>query len=171
MFGEVDSMRTDYNVQEYVDQCRELISKLNSSSILPIVVGGTNYYVAGKSSLHLLDYDSFVAALVFDDYLIKNKRKDSGDHPTNDTVEYTYERLCCVDPEAAQKIHPNDTRKIRRYLQIYDETQLPYSKAGSTKQNHTLRYDCRFIYLFAENREQLYNRIDERVHKMVQVRY
>lgn len=47
LFGHVDSMKTDYNVSDYVNQAKDIISNLNSRSILPIVVGGSNYYIAG----------------------------------------------------------------------------------------------------------------------------
>ena len=42
--------------------------------------------------------------------------------------EEMYEKLKKIDPVIAEKLHPNDGRKIFRYLSLYEETHIPPSQ-------------------------------------------
>ncbi|KAL0489126.1 tRNA dimethylallyltransferase, partial [Acrasis kona] len=153
MFGVIDEMDVKYSVRDYVHDTRELISKMNQDSKIPIVVGGTNYYAA---------------ALAFEDYLQSNdpETEPNKDENNEGQSDYTYERLCQVDPISANKIHPNNTRKIESILKAFDK----YGKKSDiqTQPKHTLRFDSKFIYLSPDDRSKLYQRIDERVNKMLE---
>ncbi|NXU84927.1 MOD5 dimethylallyltransferase, partial [Xiphorhynchus elegans] len=88
---------------------------------IPIVVGGTNYYI--ESLLWKV--------------LINTKEKNStapgpvGDRKVEleqlDSVEL-HRRLSQVDPEMAAKLHPHDKRKVARSLQVFEETGIPHSE-------------------------------------------
>ena len=76
-----------------------------------------------------------------------------------------HDLLAARDPASAARLHPNDTRRVIRALEVYDITGLPFSaQALPAKQEE--RYNLR---LFAPSwpREALYNRIDSRVDGMV----
>jgi len=96
-------------------EATKIIRDIRSRGKIPIVVGGTQYYVD---------------ALVFEDRLVEAEATGSADgdeaaesaseHPILDgPTDEMYARLKEVDPVMAARWHPNDRRKIRRSLQIY----------------------------------------------------
>ena len=91
-------------------------SKINNLSLqqkIPIIVGGTHYYVE---------------SLLWKHYLIENENATNNEHELNennnnstiteDDTDTTYHKLLEVDPLMAEKIHPNEKRKIKRSLEV-----------------------------------------------------
>ncbi len=78
-----------------------------------------------------------------------------------------YERLKNVDPQAAERIHPNDRQRITRALEVYEQTGYPLTKLQSGIQHPESTIQTLFIGLTRE-REDLYRRIDKRVERMME---
>lgn len=79
--------------------------------------------------------------------------------------EYIYKRLKDIDPEAAAKIHLNDTKRIVRALEVFEVTGQTISQLQKQRRELGQEYDIKVFGLNME-REKLYRRIDERVEKM-----
>lgn len=75
-------------------------------------------------------------------------------------------RLKEVDSEAAQRIHPNDSVRLVRALEVYEQTGTPISDLQKAHQFQENRYEYVMIGLHRE-REELYGRVNERVKQMV----
>ncbi len=72
-------------------------------------------------------------------------------------------RLREVDPRAAERIHPNDARRIIRALEVYEVSGRPLTEWQSRTEPVDSRWTgCPVVGLECE-REDLYQRIDERV--------
>jgi len=78
--------------------------------------------------------------------------------------EELHERLVEVDPRSAEKIHPNDTKRLVRALEVYELSGEPISKLK--EQTEPLPYDFKLIGL-DRPREVLYERIDSRGEEML----
>jgi tRNA dimethylallyltransferase len=78
-------------------------------------------------------------------------------------TEAFHQKLVTVDPTAAEKIHPNNVRRVVRALEVYLETGTPIS---ILQQKQAPPYRIRTIGLRME-REALYSQADERVAMMV----
>lgn len=76
------------------------ITDLFSKNKLPIVVGGTNYYI--ESLLWKI--------------LIQNTNKTYHFSESNLTGPELHKKLQILDPEMAERLHPNNKRKILRYF-------------------------------------------------------
>ncbi|MCX5709187.1 MAG: tRNA (adenosine(37)-N6)-dimethylallyltransferase MiaA, partial [Candidatus Omnitrophica bacterium] len=76
-----------------------------------------------------------------------------------------YKRLNKVDAQAAAKIHPNDTRRIVRALEVFESTGKPISLLQKERKGLSADYDVKIFCLNAK-REELYRKIDSRVDKM-----
>jgi tRNA dimethylallyltransferase len=75
-------------------------------------------------------------------------------------------KLAEVDPESAQRIHPNDPQRISRALEVYQLTGVPLS-AWQARPTEPLPYTPLLISLFPSDRAWLHERIERRFHLMV----
>ncbi|MCX5713503.1 MAG: tRNA (adenosine(37)-N6)-dimethylallyltransferase MiaA [Candidatus Omnitrophica bacterium] len=76
-----------------------------------------------------------------------------------------YKRLQKIDSRAATKIHPNDTKRIVRALEVFEATGRPISELQAERKGLADEYDVRIFCLDIE-RDRLYDRINKRVDKM-----
>ncbi len=71
-----------------------------------------------------------------------------------------------IDPVYAQKIHPNDLRRVVRALEVFKRTGKPFSEHHATRQGIRQNFKVR-VFLIDRDREDLYKRIDTRVDQMM----
>ncbi|KAL2016761.1 hypothetical protein VTK56DRAFT_3109 [Thermocarpiscus australiensis] len=163
-------------VTHFKREATRIISEIRGRGKLPIVVGGTSYYLDG---------------LLFEGRLVENQPTPEGSVSNRDELAAKYpiltgppeamlEKLREVDPVMADRWHPNDTRKIRTSLEIYFATGRrasdiyaeQRSRKGSKEvsrspaEGHSLG-EILLFWLYAR-REILNERLDKRVDKMVQ---
>lgn len=122
------SPNVEFTAKEFRDSAVPLISEILSRDHIPFIVGGTNYYIQALVSPFLLD-DS---AEDMDESCFGSL---SGDEPVGpdsdlarDSSSYSYDLLKDLDPVAANRIHPNNYRKINQYLSLYARTGVLPSK-------------------------------------------
>ena len=138
----------NYSVKQFQDLSRYYIEKISKDNKLPIIVGGTGLYI--KASLY--DYHFF--------------DEDEEDNQYSDySNEQLYEELKKKDPEALEKIHINNRKRMIRALNIFEKHSKGISSIKK-EQEHKPIYDCLIIGL-TDDRETLYKRIDQRVDKMI----
>lgn len=116
LLGDIDLDQDTWVVSVFKKEATHIIQEIRGRGRLPIVVGGTHYYVH---------------ALLFEDSLVKAKDEDAKlaalpsdtRYPIlDDSTEAILKRLKEVDPVMADKWHPNDRRKISRSLEIFLQT-------------------------------------------------
>lgn len=146
-----------FSVSEYVHLAKKHIKALHEAGKTPIIVGGTGLYING------LMYDMHFGAQASDDHF----RKSMEALAAEEGVEVLHTRLCQVDPEAAMKIHPNNSRRVIRALEINHLTGKPVSDF-STEPQLTTDYEVVLVGL-TRKRESLYERINRRVDVMFQM--
>ena len=138
-----------YSVKEFQELSRKYIDQISSEGKLPIIVGGTGLYI--KACLY--DYQFF--------------EEDGEDDQYEDlSNEELYELLKEKDPEALEKIHVNNRRRLIRALNIYEKHHKGISEIKA-QQEHRPVYDCLVIGLTAP-RKVLFERINERVDRMME---
>ncbi|XP_025108958.1 tRNA dimethylallyltransferase-like [Pomacea canaliculata] len=170
-----------------------IIDRLLGESKLPIIVGGTNYYIEALLWNFLIDKEgkgqeaSLKAPVLSsedesenmenEDCLRKQKwakREKEGKYADYDSNQL-YTLLQKVDPDSAKRLHPKNRRKVVRALQVYDEHGIPMSdihqaqhKNGNTPGlSGSLRYPhCCIFWMECEQRV-LDERLDKRVDEMV----
>jgi len=79
--------------------------------------------------------------------------------------ESLYQKLTRVDPLSARRLHPNDLQRVIRALQVYHDTGIPMSK--HVRKGHPPSGMTFAPVILMLPREQLYDRINRRVHRMV----
>ena len=138
----------NYSVKQFQDLGREHIDKINNENKLPIIVGGTGLYIKAL----LYDYDFFEEA----------EQDNQYEDLTNEEI---YDLLKQKDPKALESIHINNRKRLVRALNIFEKHNKGISQIKQD-QEHKPIYDCLIIGL-TTSREDLYNRIDKRIDKMV----
>lgn len=140
----------EYSVWEYSVAAKKLIENISSRGKLPIVAGGTGLYI--ESVIYPLNFsvnkDDDVRAR------LQRELEESG-------AEKLHDRLKSIDPQDAEKIHPNNTKRLIRALEIIE-------LSGGVKNKEELKtpqYDVCLISLEIP-RDELYGRIDKRVERM-----
>eukprot|EP01104_Vermistella_antarctica_P010935 TRINITY_DN2973_c0_g1_i2.p1 TRINITY_DN2973_c0_g1~~TRINITY_DN2973_c0_g1_i2.p1 ORF type:complete len:555 (+),score=88.00 TRINITY_DN2973_c0_g1_i2:128-1792(+) len=158
LIGVLDSTVTGFTVAQYTRMAIDVIDDIIARGNIPILVGGTHYYIEAVVWNALLDVGDNSTPLP------RANREDSIP-PTEGGSPY--ERLQRVDPDMASVIHPNDARKIARSLEVYDTTGKRHSDIIRTKTS-VQRYDCCFLWPRMDDMEVLDRKLDSRVDDMVQ---
>lgn len=146
-----------YSVAQFQSQAKALISEINSRRKIPLIVGGTGLYISsvirpyyftsgggGNEEFRRLKLAEFA--------------KDRG--------KSLHQELAAIDPEAAARIHPHDSRRLIRALEVYHQEGRPIS---SYQQEKPPQPDYRLALIgLTMEREKLYARIEERVDAMLE---
>ncbi|WP_432359206.1 tRNA (adenosine(37)-N6)-dimethylallyltransferase MiaA [Sporosarcina sp. UB5] len=146
-----------FSVAEYQSTVRNCIEDIQSRGKQPIIVGGTGLYI--QSVL----FDFRFTEEAGDEKVRSELEKEL---ETEGGSQRLYERLQKLDPSSADKIHPNNYRRLIRALEIIEVT-------GKTKEEHekgageATLYDHLIVGLTLD-RELLYNRINQRVELMME---
>ena len=147
--------RDDFSVQQFQGQCRECIDGLLNSGRPAILCGGTGLYLdsvidemdfpSGEKGNHVRSrYESMLEAL---------------------GANALHKLLMDKDPVSAFLIHPNNSRRVIRALEMLDEGKS-YAEHHEGLLKRAPHYNAR-IWAITMDRERLYARIDARVDEMI----
>ncbi len=147
----------EFHVVRFQQMAKEAMTKIYASGHIPIVVGGTGFYIqALLNDIDFTDNDndtSFRAEL-------ETFAKGYG-------AEALHERLREVDPESADAIHANNIKRVIRALEFYKKTGTKISEHNEQERQKESPYQ--FVYfVLNDDRENLYKRIDMRVDQMIE---
>ncbi|XP_017881076.1 tRNA dimethylallyltransferase-like [Ceratina calcarata] len=110
MLDVVDPLNPSFTVVQFRDMAIPIIDDLLARRKMPIIVGGTNYYIESVLWKILIDKNEDE-----DDPVARSKRmKVEMDRFTTTSNEELFKQLTEVDPEMARRVHPNNRRKIIR---------------------------------------------------------
>ncbi len=147
---------SSFSVAEYQQAAGECIRDIHSRGKLPVVVGGTGLYVDTLLSNIKLTEGSFDEALR--EKLLKRAETDG--------IEALLSELRDIDPEYAEKMHPNNVKRIVRALEVWYSTGVTMTEQLKNSRRES-PYDVCFIGLTARDRDCLYDRINRRVDIML----
>lgn len=125
---------------------------------VPILAGGTGLYVDC-----FLNNTTFLKNTKNEE--IRNKLKARLEKEGNESL---YAELCKKDPFAAEKIHPNNSLKIIRALEILYSSGETLTNQNEKSHINESPFESLTIGLTAANREYLYERINKRVDLMLE---
>jgi len=144
----------EYNVFEFRKSALKAVKDIIKRKRVPLLVGGTGLYMS-----ILIDG---IFEFVGED---KRIRKRLYEQVSARGSSYLHKRLQKVDPEAAAKIHPHDTKRIIRGLEVFESTGRPISQWQKQRKGLGAEYDVK-IFCLNRKRDELYKLIDRRVDEM-----
>ena len=152
----VDEIEPDmpFSVSEYKRMAEEYIDEISSRGKNVIVTGGTGLYL--NSLIFDMDFGKSDANQELREELNKELEENG--------PAYMYEKLVSLDKEAAERIHPNNTKRAIRAIEVAmsGEKMNDFSK--------DLRYNKKYrpiIIVLNRDRQALYDRINLRVDIML----
>lgn len=146
----------DFNVVTFQHLCREAMGEIYSRGKLPIITGGTGFYI--QSVLYDIDFTENEEDSAYRERL-EAFAKEQG-------AEALHARLCEVDPVSAEVIHANNVKRVIRALEFYEQTGKRISEHNEKEREKESAYQsCYFV--LTDAREKLYQQIDRRVELML----
>ncbi|RVU77652.1 tRNA (adenosine(37)-N6)-dimethylallyltransferase MiaA [Lactobacillus xujianguonis] len=149
------SIFEEYSVKDFVDQATAAIDEIATQNKLPMVVGGTGFYVnalLNQMQLGEKTPEETSVTKKWEDYLAANG------------PEKLWAELNNKDPAAAAKIPVANSRRTLRALTVIERTGKKFSEQQTEIKP---RYDYLIIGLNAK-RSEIYRRINLRVDKMME---
>ena len=144
-----------FDAADFAKMAGGIITNLQVKGIVPFVVGGTGLYI--KALVHGMSQAGPADAEI---------RKRLKEAELLHGSGFLYEKLRMSDPEAAERIHPNDTFRIIRALEVYEATGITISQYSKDHMFEKKRFNVLKICLYME-KETLYERINQRVDTMI----
>lgn len=143
-----------YSVAAFVSDARKCIDDILSRGRLPILAGGTGLYM--DSVINNISFAEFDG-----DEDFRAEMRGFAEREGNEALHGILKEK---DPEAAEKIHPNNVRRVIRALEVCRMTGKTFTQAGLEARRERV-YDALVFGLDAE-RSVLYDRINRRVDRM-----
>ena len=145
-----------YSAADFFKDCERLIEEITARGRLPLIVGGTMLYAkALKDGLNQMPSSDL------------NVREEIERQARQLGWPAMHEKLSEVDPQTAHRLHPTDSQRISRALEVYRQTGKPISYYQS-QQNKGSEHTFLTLGLLPKNRKLLHERIEKRFLMMIQ---
>ncbi len=144
----------EYSLAQYLESALQCVAEIRTRGRKVLFVGGTPLYLKG------------LLRGIFDgppaDWTLRNTLAEVA---RTQGPAGLHARLTQVDPETAARLHPNDTRRLLRALEVHALTGQPISRLQRQFQLGRLAESCR-VFVLDWPRPAIHQRIDQRVEAM-----
>ena len=146
-----------YSAGDFVRDARAEMDAVTAAGNIPLLVGGTMMYFRALTGgiAELPSADAEIRAQIDAD-------AEKGGWPS------VHERLQAVDPQAAERINPNDSQRIQRALEVFLSSGKPLSEWQNEAQAERDQ-EIRFVKIGLQiaTRKTLHERIEQRLNFML----
>lgn len=152
-----------YHAASFVRDALAAVQEIRARGKLPLITGGTGLYLSAlnKGLFDVVQVPPAVRKRLLDRLELEGRAE-------------LFRELAACDPESAARIHPNDTQRLLRGLELHAATGIPWSEHIRRQQAHQLQSRLHpslqmqlQIGLNCE-RSLLYERIRQRTEEMMQ---
>ena len=148
----------EFNVHSFSLMAAEAVKDIRGRGLVPFITGGTGLYIESfvtGTALAQHHSDPSVRAS------LQKELEDKG-------ARHMYSRLVRIDPEYALKVHPNNTLRVIRAIEIYELTGYNMTYHIERSRPSEKPYDTLILGLSYTDRKKMYGMIDSRVDRMVE---
>ena len=146
-----------FSVADYVKLANEKIQEVHARGKQPIMVGGTGLYI-----------DSVLSGMEFQPEQESTVRQELENRLATEGNEKLYAELQAIDPKACEKIHPNNSVRLIRALEVCLTSGMTFTEYKKQNISRPSPYDSIMIGLDWD-RQVLYSRINKRVDMMAEM--
>ena len=144
----------DYNVGDFINDTADALDEIVKQDKLPIIVGGTGMYIKALVSGYSLGGAK-------SDIKFRDRYERLSQEKGN---QYVWDLLNKIDPDLASKVHPNNIKRVVRYLEIAQNGDQ--DQVSKTDDSILKDYDVLLLGIIDE-REKIYAKINDRVDLMI----
>jgi len=144
-----------FSVGAFLEAAEQAIESINSRKREIIAVGGTALYI--KALLYGLFEGPGSDEQIRSELRARARTEGLGE---------LYRELTAIDPVTADRISPNDARRIVRAMEVYQLTGKPISSFKKQWESNRIKHDWTIIGLRREKADAS-SRINKRVKKMI----
>lgn len=148
----------EFNIVLFQQMAKEAMSKIYASGKIPILVGGTGFYI--QSLLYDIDFKD-------EAYSDNRLREELQAFADQNGKEALHDRLKSVDPESAEVIPVGNIKRVIRALEFYETHKEKISSHNKEQKAKESPYDYAFFVL-TDERPLLYERIEKRIDIMLE---
>lgn len=146
----------EFSVADYTKLAHEKIADIYGRGKLPVMCGGTGLYI--NSVVNDVEFGEMTADEELRSRLAELGKREGG--------ERLIEILREFDPVSAERLHPNNMRRVIRAIEFYKLTGTPISEHQEMTKRIESRYDP-VMFCIDHDRQTLYDRINLRVDLMI----
>lgn len=150
--------REPFSVAEYQRLAKAAIRDIFSRGKTPVISGGTGLYIS--SLIYEMDFSGAPGDM--------KRRKELEDLAAEKGPEALHQILAGLDAAAAERIHPNNIKKVIRAIEVAETTDGRIQEFDQTFSKKTTDYEYLLVGL-NRDREELYSRIDQRVDILMEM--
>ena len=144
-----------FDAAAYTRLARKTVDRLLEKAVVPLVVGGTGLYIKGLLG------GLFPAPP--SDRIVRERLQAESEQSGTPIL---YDRLARLDPETAARLHPNDTFRVVRSLEVLEITGEPIARQQDRHRFQDAPYHPLKLGVFLK-RDALYERINRRCDAML----
>ena len=155
---DIKNPNEDFSCADYALYAKKAIDDIISRGKTPIFCGGTGLYLDS-----VIEIESFSSSVKDENYRAELElfAKENGN-------EALHQMLAEVDAQSASEIHPNNTKRVIRALEIFKCTNIPKSEWDKRSREQAPPYDSTVLFLTCKDRAVLVERIEKRVDIMLE---
>ena len=144
----------EYSLARYLDDASKAVAQIHSQGKEALFVGGTPLYLKG------------LLRGIFEgpqaDPALREQLRDIAE--TSEPGEL-HRRLQEIDPPTAERLHPNDTLRLIRAIEVFEKTGRPISELQEQFDRGRTAEECH-VFVLNWDRAEIYDRINRRVDRM-----
>ena len=144
-----------YSAAEFCADALREMEAITQAGKIPLLVGGTMFY------FHALEFG--LSSLPSADPAVRARLVEQAAAMGWDAL---HRRLQEIDPVSGARIHPNDTQRIQRALEVHELTGTTLSALSAGERQHVLPFHLIKIALWPQDRARLHQRIAHRLQDM-----
>ncbi len=145
-----------YSASEFVEDVHRLVKDIFARDKLPVLVGGTMmYFNALQQGLNDLP-------------AANEEVREKLQQQWQENPQALHLRLAEIDPESAERIHPNDPQRLTRALEVYEISGKTLTEHRALQKNALSEFELVKIGLLTEDRKALHAQIGKRFDQMLE---
>lgn len=153
---DIAEISESFSADRFLTLARDAVRDIAGRGKIPVVCGGTGLYIELLLTGQQLSDGKPDAGL----------RRELAAYAEEKGPEALHAILRQEDPEEAEKIHPNNVKRVIRAIEICRTSGMTKTEADRVSRADGSPYDAQIILLTCRDRETLYRRIEERVDRM-----
>ncbi len=151
---DIKNFNEDYDVGQFLNDCKFSIENIISNGQIPIIVGGTGLYIKAL-------IEGYSLGNIKSNSKFREKYKKIAKEKGN---EFVWNELYKLNPEKANSVHPNNVNRVIRYLEL--ELCEDINNKQTIKTNILNNYDLLCLAII-DDRDVIYDKINKRVDNMI----